>query len=114
MRLPMDDRPLFVPAVALLGLLLAITPAKGEDLGVRVAPGFRVSVFADETLANDIYAMTLDAQGRVVVTSQGYIKTLHEDPATRKAVRATLYAETRTGGMGLCTDGDDLWFCGDG
>src|SRR5207244_5628788 len=31
-----------------------------------------------------------------------------------KADRATLFAETRTGGMGLCFDGTDLYFCGDG
>ena len=47
-----------------------------EALGVRVAPGFRVTLYADQDLANDIQAMTLDARGRVVVTGPGYIKTL--------------------------------------
>src|SRR6266513_5658734 len=40
-----------------------------EDLGLRVAPGFRVTLYSDSALANDIYAMTLDSQGRVGVTS---------------------------------------------
>src|SRR5438552_18351749 len=33
------------------------------DLGLRLAPGFRVTEYADQNLANDIYAMTLDAKG---------------------------------------------------
>ena len=47
-----------------------------EALGVRVAAGFRVTLYADQDLANDIQAMTLDARGRVVVTGPGYIKRL--------------------------------------
>ncbi len=49
-------------AVGLVAGLLA-APAAADDLGLRVPPGFRVTLYADETLANDIYAMTLDAQG---------------------------------------------------
>jgi len=88
--------------------------AQGEALGLRLPPGFRVSLYSDETLANDIYAMTLDEQGRVVVTSQGYIKVLHDTQGKGKADKATLFATTKTGGMGLCYDGTDLYFCGDG
>jgi len=33
-----------------------------EELGLRVAPGFRVTLYSDSDLANDIYAMTLDSQ----------------------------------------------------
>lgn len=88
------------------------TPA--EDHGLRVAPGFRVTLYSDHELANDIYAMTLDAHGRVVVTSQGWIKVLHDTKGTGKADKATVFAETKTGGMGMCFDGNDLYFCGDG
>jgi putative heme-binding domain-containing protein len=84
-----------------------------EALGVRVAPGFRVTLYADQDLANDIQAMTLDARGRVVVTGPGYIKRLEGTNAAR-ADRAVLIVTTRTGGMGLCFDGDDLLFFGDG
>ena len=54
-----------------LALLVALTqdPEKlqtVEDLGLRIAPGFKITLFADHTLANDIYAMTLDSKGRVV------------------------------------------------
>src|SRR5687767_2372345 len=46
------------------------------QFGVRLARGFRISQFSDSNLANDIYAMTIDPRGDVVVTSQGYIRTL--------------------------------------
>ena len=57
-----------------------------EALGVRVVAGFRVTLYADQDLANDIQAMTLDSRGRVVVTGPGYIKLLDGTNAAR-AVR---------------------------
>jgi putative membrane-bound dehydrogenase-like protein len=84
-----------------------------EELGLRIAPGFRITLFADHTLANDIYAMTLDSKGRVVVTSQGWIKILEDRNGHGKADQASLFAVTRTGGMGMCFDGNDLLFSGD-
>jgi putative heme-binding domain-containing protein len=93
---------------------LLVVPASGQDLGLKVAPGFRVTLFADAELANDIYAMTLDSQGRVVVTSRGWVKRLEDTDGDGKADKATLLVETKTGGMGMCFDGDELYFCGDG
>src|SRR6516164_6932329 len=84
-----------------------------EELGLRIAPGFRITLFADHTLANDIYAMTLDSKGRVVVTSQGWIKILEDRNGHGKVDQASLFAVTRTGGMGMCFDGNDLLFSGD-
>jgi putative membrane-bound dehydrogenase-like protein len=97
-----------------LGLLLGQDrPLKPvEELGLRVAPGFKVTLYSGPELANDIYAMTLDSRGRVVVTSQGWIKILHED-GHGKADHASVFAPTRTGGMGICFDGNDLLFSGD-
>jgi putative membrane-bound dehydrogenase-like protein len=107
-----------VALALLVASVVAVRPAiaadTAADLGLRVAPGFRITVYADHELANDIYAMTLDAQGRVVVTSQGWIKTLHDTQGTGKADKVTTFAATPTGGMGLCFDGNDLFFCGDG
>ena len=85
-----------------------------EALGLKLPPGFRVSVYADESVANDTFAMTLDAKGRVVVTTRGVIKTLHADGKSGKADRFTVFAKTETGGMGLCFDGNTLLYCGDG
>ena len=101
------------PGLPLVLALLA-TPTRAEDLGLKVPPGFRVTLYADEALANDTYAMTLDAQGRVVVTTRGSVTVLHDTKGLGKADRATRFAATATGGMGLCFDGPDLWFCGDG
>jgi len=84
-----------------------------NDFGLRVPKGFHITQFADHTLANDIYAMTFDSKGRVVVTSQGWIKTLIDKDGDGKADVAELFAKTGTGGMGLCFDGNDLLFCGD-
>src|SRR5437016_419547 len=94
--------------LAVSAALLSAPPAPAEDPGLRLPPGFRITLYADETLANDIYAMTLDSQGRVVVTSQGYVKVLHDTRGTGRADRATPFAATATGGMGLCFDGPDL------
>jgi len=85
-----------------------------EQLGLRVARGFRVTLYADSDLANDIYAMTLDSRGNAVVTGPGYIKTLEDHDGNGRADAATLFAPTQTGGMGMCFDGTDLYFCGDG
>jgi putative heme-binding domain-containing protein len=101
----------------MLAALAALTLApltRADDLGLRVAPGFRVTLFADHEIANDLYAMTLDSQGRVIVTSRGWVKRLEDTDGDGKADKATLLAVTPTGGMGLCFDGDDLCFCGDG
>lgn len=98
-----------VTAICVLPLLVS-----ADDLGLRVAPGFRVSVYSGPELANDIYAMTLDAQGRVVVTSQGWVKLLHPSADGKRAERASVIATTKRGGLSLCFDGDDLLFTGDG
>ncbi len=101
----------FLFMISALGLP---SSARAEDHGLRVPPGFRVTLFSGEDLANDIYAMSLDGQGRVVVTSAGWIKRLEDTKGTGKADKATVLATTPTGGMGLCFDGDDLLFCGEG
>jgi putative membrane-bound dehydrogenase-like protein len=81
---------------------------------LRVAPGFEVTLFSDHDLANDLYAMAIDARGRVAVTSRGWVKVLEDTDGDGRADRASVFAETGTGGMGLCFDGGDLWFTGDG
>lgn len=82
--------------------------------GVRLEEGFKISLVADSDLAPDVYAMTLDAKGRPVVTGAGYIKTLIDRNGDGRADEAKLFATTKTGGMGLCFDGNDLLFFGDG
>ncbi|MEY2409941.1 MAG: hypothetical protein QOF48_2611 [Verrucomicrobiota bacterium] len=106
-------------ASGLLLLFLALNLAGADlvdvpQLGVRLPRGFRVTLFSDAEMANDIYAMTLDARGNVVVTSQGYVRTLLDRNQDGVADDAVEFAHTRTGGMGLCFDGYNLLFVGDG
>jgi putative membrane-bound dehydrogenase-like protein len=110
----------FVLASALLCLAQAELSLAAADLvafptlGLRVARGFRVTLFADDTLASDIYALTIDPRGNVVVTSQGYIRTLLDRNNDGVAETVEELASTTTGGMGLGFGGNDLMFVGDG
>jgi putative membrane-bound dehydrogenase-like protein len=99
----------------LLTLLLAVQDMERVDeLGLRVARGFRVSMISTPDVANDLYCMTLDPKGRIVVSSAGWIKTLHDDDGDGKMDRSTTFAETRTGAMGLHFEGNDLYASCDG
>ena len=105
--------------LGLAGLLVWVEFAGAQlvpvpEFGVRIPRGFRISLFSDSSLANDIYAMTLDARGNVVVTSKGYIRTLLDTDDDGRADTSRLFAATRTGGMGMCFDGPALYFVGDG
>ena len=72
-----------------LGWMLSCCAAlvAAEDLGLRVPANFEVSLYADDALAHDIFSMTLDARGRVVVAGAGYVKILHDDDGDGRAAR---------------------------
>src|SRR5262245_52883606 len=99
---------LYIFAFGLAAFCLLAGEARGQDHGLKLLSGFRATLFADADLANDIYAMTLDPQGRVVVTSRGWVKRLDDTDGDGKADRATILVETKSGGMGMCFD--DTWF----
>src|SRR5205814_2059065 len=83
--------------------------------GLRVPPGFEVVEFADSKLANDIYCLTIDPKGRVIVSGRGYSRILVDDDGDGKADRAIDFAhEPADGAMGLCWEKDTLYFTGDG
>jgi putative heme-binding domain-containing protein len=85
-----------------------------EDLGLRAPPGFEVTLFAGDELAHNIYSMTLDSQGRVVVSGPEYIKILHDDDHNGIADKATLLTnKPASGAHGLLCDGTDFFFTGD-
>jgi putative heme-binding domain-containing protein len=80
----------------------------------KVPPGFEVTLYADDSLAHDIYTLTIDSHGRVVVAGRGYIKILHDDNGDGFADRSTLFANfPKTGARGLYFDGNDLICVGD-
>lgn len=104
-------------ALVLLGSA-ALSPAQGgpsnKNLGFEVPPGFEVTLYADDALATDIFSLTCDAQGRVVVAGKGYIKVLHDTDGDGKADKVTLFADMpKSGAHGMYFEGPDLICNGD-
>ncbi|QVL29886.1 c-type cytochrome [Telmatocola sphagniphila] len=98
--------------IAALLLLLHFNIAEKPSL--KVPAGFQVEQFSDNIQANDIYHMTLDPRGRVVVTSRGYVKRLEDTHGTGHCDKVTLLMETKTGGMGMLFADGYFYFTGDG
>ncbi len=99
--------------LGLTGSLSAADLVPVEPLGLRVARGFRLTLWADADLANDIRAMTIDSQGRVVVSGPGYIRTLLDTDGSGAAETAVEFAPMTAGAQGLCFDGPNLFCVGD-
>jgi putative membrane-bound dehydrogenase-like protein len=102
---------------AALVLSWPISPASSQTPapGLRVPPGFVVTEFADDKLANDIYSMTIDAKGRVVVSGRGYIRILVDDNNDGRADRAIPFADgPKDGAQGMLWEGKSLFVTGDG
>jgi putative membrane-bound dehydrogenase-like protein len=101
--------------LAVLAVGPAFARADTVQHGLRVAAGFEVTEFADSKLANDIYTLTLDPRGRVVVAGRGYLRILVDDDGGGRADRAIDFADgPKDGAMGLLWEGDTLYVTGDG
>ena len=93
----------------------ATSLAQTPPHGLRVPEGFEVVEFADNTLANDIYCLTLDPKGRVVVSGRGYIRLLLDNNGDGRADRALDFTEApKDGAMGLFWERNTLFCMGDG
>ena len=85
-----------------------------DDLGVRVPEGFEVVEFAGDELAHDIYSMTIDSLGRVVVAGAGYVKILIDRDGDGKADEAKLFSDSpKNGAQGMFFHGKSLICVGD-
>ena len=82
--------------------------------GLRIQPGFQVSLYADTDLADDIRAIAIDPAGQVLVAGPGYIKTLQDSTGRGRADRFVLVATPAAGPQGLCPDGASLYASGNG
>jgi putative membrane-bound dehydrogenase-like protein len=104
------------PRLFLLVLVLSAPAARAQaPHGLRLPPGFEAAEFADGRLANDIYCLTFDPRGRIVVSGRGYIRTLIDDDGDGKADRAVEFAPgPKDGAMGMLWEGDTLYVTGDG
>ncbi len=104
-------------AIGLITLISITSPvlAQTPPHGLRVPPGFEITEFADSTLANDIFCLTLDPRGRVVVSGRGYIRLLLDEDGDGKADKALDFADApKDGAMGLFWEKDILYCMGDG
>jgi putative membrane-bound dehydrogenase-like protein len=106
-----------IPLVACLicGSLAAFARgADPEEIGVQVPAGFTVTRYADDTLAHDIFSMTVDSLGRVVVSGPGYVKILIDSDGDGRADQAKTFADgPASGAQGLYFLGRDLLCIGD-
>jgi putative heme-binding domain-containing protein len=83
--------------------------------GLRVPQGYEVTEYADSKLANDIYRLTVDPKGRIVVAGRGYIRILVDDDKDGRADRAIQFADgPKDGAMGILWEGDTVYVTGDG
>ena len=85
-----------------------------EDLGLKVPEGFTITRYADDSLAHDIFSMTIDSLGRVVVSGPGYVRILIDSDNDGKAESAINFADgPASGAQGLCFLGRNLLCTGD-
>ena len=104
----------FLTGLALLGASWATVAPADDALGVRVPDGFEVSLYADDELAHDIYSMTVDAFGRVVVSGAGYVRILIDADNDGRAESFKEYSsEPKSGAQGMFFYGRDLICLGD-
>ena len=75
--------------LACLCLLLCGYGVPADELGLRVPVGFKVALYADDELAHDIYCMTIDSLGRVVVSGAGYVRILIDSDEDGRADTST-------------------------
>ena len=74
--------------------------------------GVRVERIADSELAPDIYSLTFDRLGRIVVSGRGYIRTLVDSDGDGALDRAIETWKPKTGAHSLLCDQRGLWFVG--
>src|SRR5437588_9715241 len=91
-----------IACLAIASVSATLPEQNAADLGFKVPPGFEVSLYADDSLATDIFSLTIDAKGRVVVAGKGYVKILHDTKGKGKADRATTFSDLpRSGAHGM-------------
>ena len=95
--------------------MIFIQTLVADEIGVKVPDGFEVTEFAGNDLAHDIYSMTFDSKGRVVVAGAGFVKILVDNNGDGKADEAKLFSEVpKNGAQGMYFHGRSLVCIGDG
>ncbi len=102
-------------ASLLAGDLVHAQPASAvnEELGLKVPSGFTVTRFAGDEHAHDIFCMTIDALGRVVVSGPGYVKILIDSNNDGVADQVKTFVDgPASGAQGMFFHGRDLLLAG--
>ena len=89
----------------------ALVPA--GNLGVNVLSGFRVIQFAGPEMADDIRSMTVDSNGRVLVSGPGYARYLMDHNQDGVADTSVDLLQTSGGGTGMEVLAADLFLMAD-
>ena len=106
---------LFVGIACLVSAVNSIGNSLAEDLPFSLPDGFQITRVADNTLTPDCFCMTLDPQGRPVVSGPGYIRTLIDENNDGVYDRAIPFTTTTKGGaQGLWFDNKSLYYVADG
>ena len=101
-------------AAALGALFCAGRLVAGDADNLQAPPGFVVTQYADDRLAHDIFSMTIDAFGRVVVSGPGYVRILVDSNGDGVADSYKQFADgPATGAQGMFFLGRDLFCTGD-
>jgi putative heme-binding domain-containing protein len=101
------------PALLCLALAPSAAPAPVTDL--KLPAGFTAKLYADNPIVPDIYTMTIDDDGRVLVAGPGYVRVLVDDDGDGYADRAVdLIDGLKDGPMGLLAEGEFLFVVSDG
>jgi putative membrane-bound dehydrogenase-like protein len=96
-------------AVGLCGRALS-----DDAANLQVPPGFVVTQYADDQLAHDIFSLTFDPFGRVVVSGPGYVRILIDSNHDGIADSYKQFADgPASGAQGMCFRGRDLICTGD-
>lgn len=102
-------------AITLAAAMLTSNDLRAEELGVKVADGFTVQLYADDDQAHDIHCLTFDSLGRPVVSGIGYVKILEDQNGDGRADQVKEFVDgPKTGAQGMTFHGRDLLCIGDG
>ena len=88
--------------------------AQGAN-GIEVESGYRLTHVATDKIANNIFCMAVDPEGRVFVSGPGYIKVLADSNGDGVFENSTLFSDRlKSGAQGMAFDQTDLLCTGDG
>jgi putative heme-binding domain-containing protein len=93
----------------------ASSSAADPTVGLKLPAGFTITQYAGPELANDIYCLHVDAEGRVVVAGKGYVRYLVDRQGKGVADKAIeLIPAPKDGPMGLLWEKENLFVVCDG